>query len=107
MTLLYPSSASCLTVVQTTDQYSNATTFTQTVNDNTLHYFIKSAFCLKTSYFMNKKNPTGGNFASGAVWHTIVFKVSAFHFLGPKTDCRDDLVENLSSILITIIDTKR
>ena len=41
-----------------------------------------SAFCLKTSYFMNKSS---GNFASGAVWHTIAFKVSAFHFFWPKT----------------------
>ena len=25
------------------------------------------------------KNPTGGNFASGAAWHTNVFKVPGFH----------------------------
>ena len=39
------------------------------------------AFCLKTSYFINKNSP-GGNFASGAVLLTIAFKVSAFHFIG-------------------------
>ena len=50
--------------------------------------YKNSALCLKTSYFMNKKEPPpppGGKFASGAVWHTIAFKVSAFHFLWPKT----------------------
>ena len=31
------------------------------------------------------KNPLGGNFFSGAVWHTILFKVSASHFSWPKT----------------------
>ena len=30
------------------------------------------------------KNPPGDNFASGAVWHTIAFKVSAFYFFCPK-----------------------
>ena len=39
-------------------------------------------------------NTPGGNFASGAVWHTTVFKVSAFHFFGPKTDQRDYLFKN-------------
>ena len=29
-------------------------------------------------------NPPGGNFANGAVWYTIVLKVSAFTFLGQK-----------------------
>ena len=64
--------------------------------DDILHSLKKSAFCLRTSYFMNKYGPPspppGDNFASGAVWHTIVFKVPAFRggfpFLGPK------LVEN-------------
>ena len=46
-----------------------------------------SAFCMKTSYFMNKKEPLppGCNFASGAVLLTIAFKVSAFHFFWPKS----------------------
>ena len=39
------------------------------------------------------KNPLCGNFVSGAVWHTIVFKVSAFHFFLLKTGCRDDLLD--------------
>ena len=27
------------------------------------------------------KNPQGGNFSRGAVWHTIIFKVSKLHFV--------------------------
>ena len=63
---------------------NESTTFT--LKDDTLHSLKKSVFCLKTSYFMNKYEPPGGNFASGAVWHTIAFKVSAFHFFWPKTE---------------------
>ena len=44
-------------------------------------------------------NPAGDNFAKGAVWDTIVFKVSAFNFLSQKLyDVRNTLLE----ILITI-----
>ena len=43
-----------------------------------LHSIKKSAFCQKTSYFMNKSELPRGNFDSGAVWHPIVFKVLAF-----------------------------
>ena len=39
-----------------------------------------SAFCMKTSYLV-----AGDNIASGAVLLTIAFKVSAFHFFGPKS----------------------
>ena len=34
------------------------------------------------SYLWINKNPTGGNFASGAVWHTIVFKVTSGSITG-------------------------
>ena len=30
-------------------------------------------------------NSPGGNFARDAVWYTMLFKVSAFHFFWPKT----------------------
>ena len=30
----------------------------------------------------NEESPGSNYFASGAVWHTIAFKVSAFHFFG-------------------------
>ena len=36
-------------------------------------------------------NPPGGNFVNGVVWYTVVFKVSAFYFLGHKLAT---LVEN-------------
>ena len=49
------------------------------------------------------KNPPGGNFASGAVWHTIAFKVSAFQFFGQKLTDVPIWLTILSSILITII----
>ena len=42
---------------------------------------------------MNKEEPPRHIFASGAVRHTIVFKFSISVF-GPKTNWRDDLVEN-------------
>ena len=31
----------------------------------------------------------------GAVWHTIAFKVSAFHYFWPKNYCRADLLYSL------------
>ena len=52
-------------------------------------------------------NPPGGMFDSGAVWHTIVFKVSAsrggFSFLGPKQTDVAICSNILGSILITIV----
>ena len=39
-------------------------------------------------------NAQGGTVVSGAVWYTIVFKVSAFYFFGPKTRDRDGLLVN-------------
>ena len=56
----------------------------------------------KTSYFMNK-NPSGGNFASRVLWHTIVFKVSAFYFFGQILADMTIWSKILSSILITIV----
>ena len=56
---------------------------------------------------MNKLNPPGGNFASGAVWHTIAFKVSAFHFFGQKLTDVPIWFTFLSSNLITIIVAER
>ena len=48
----------------------------------------------------------GGNFASGAVWHTFVFKVPAFRrgfpCLGPQLTDVTTWSKILSSILITI-----
>ena len=38
--------------------------------------------------------PPGGNFANGAVWYTIVFKVLTFYVFWPKTGLRATLVEN-------------
>ena len=62
------------------------------------------AFCLKTPYFIYiNKNPSGGNFASGAVCHTIAFKVSAFSFFGQKLADMTILSNILSLIQITII----
>ena len=56
---------------------------------------------------MNKKGLPGGNFASGAVWHTIAFKVLAFlgrfPFLGPKLTDVTISSKILSSMLITIV----
>ena len=52
-------------------------------------------------------NPLGGNFVSGAVWHTIIFKVSAFHFFGQKLADVTIYSTHLSSNFITIIVTER
>ena len=35
---------------------------------------------------MNKYEPQGGHFANDADWHTIVFKISALQFFGPKLE---------------------
>ena len=44
---------------------------------------------------MNKEEPPGDNFASGAVWHTTIFKVSAFNFFFSQTYwLPDNLVED-------------
>ena len=89
-------------------QISEADTRGKIIED-TLHSFKKSAFCLKTSYFMNKYEPPGGNIASETVWHTIVFKALAFRgqggfpFLGPKLTDVTIWTKILSSILITIV----
>ena len=77
------------------------------VTEVQLHSLKKSAFCLKTSYFMNRSESPGGNFASGAVWHTIVFKVPAFQggfaFLISKLTDVPIWSLILSSNLITIV----
>ena len=53
--------------------------------------FFYLHFRLKHYISWINMNPPGGNFANSAIWHTIVYKVSAFHFLGPKTEWRDTL----------------
>ena len=44
-----------------------------------------------------------GNYASRVVWHTIVFKVSAFHFFYPNLGDVTIWSKILSSIVTTII----
>ena len=44
-------------------------------------------FCILTENVIFReqiRTPPGGNFASGAVWHTNAFKVPAFHFFGQE-----------------------
>ena len=48
-------------------------------------------------------NPPVGNFANGAIWFTIEFKVSAFYFLSQKLADVRPLSKILSSILMIII----
>ena len=48
-------------------------------------------------------NPPVGNVASRAVWHTIAFKVSAFHFFGQNLTDVPIWSTNLKLKLITII----
>ena len=46
---------------------------------------------------MNKYEPTRRqlcNFASGAVWYAIVFKVSAFYYFGQKLEIKTVCFDN-------------
>ena len=56
---------------------------------------------------MNPPPPPGGKFASEAVWLTIAFKVSAFHFFCQKLTDVPIWSTILSSNLITIIVAER
>ena len=51
---------------------------------------------------MNKYEPTRQQLSNGAVWHTIVFKASTFHFSGQKLDNMTPLWKFLSSIPIQL-----
>ena len=43
------------------------------VKNDTLHFYKQSAYCLKTSYFMNKTPPPppSSNFSTGTVWSSM------------------------------------